>query len=152
MTDNEEFIQEFLEESDESLDQLDRDFVALESDPRDSDRLASVFRAIHTIKGTSGFFGFSKLGAIAHASENLLGRLRDGKLLLDEEITSALLESVDAIREILADIAKSGQEGNRDNRKLNEKLTRLVEKEQSTLAVEPVHEEPVEAASTRPMP
>ncbi len=73
---------------------------------------------------------FSKLGAIAHASENLLGRLRDGELLLDEEITSALLESVDAIREILANIERTGQEGDRDNRALNDKLTRLLQKEQ----------------------
>ncbi len=145
MTDNEEFIQEFLEESDESLDQLDQDFVALESNPRDVERLASVFRAIHTIKGTSGFFGFSKLGAIAHASENLLGRLRDGDLLLDEEITSTLLESVDAIREILANIEKSGAEGNRDNRALSDKLTRLLQKEQKPLAAEQVKQPPVAA-------
>jgi two-component system chemotaxis sensor kinase CheA len=138
MSDNEEFIQEFLEESDESLDQLDRDFVALESNPRDRDRLASVFRAIHTIKGTSGFFGFSKLGALAHASENLLGRLRDGDLLLDEEITSALLESIDAIREILANIQRTGQEGDRDNRALGDKLTRLMQKEQPAAAAEQV--------------
>jgi two-component system chemotaxis sensor kinase CheA len=145
MTDNEEFIQEFLEESDESLDQLDRDFVALESDPRDRDRLASVFRAIHTIKGTCGFFGFSKLGAIAHASENLLGRLRDGQLLLDEEITSALLESVDAIREILTNIEKSGHEGNRDNRALSDKLARLLDKEQAPIAADQVTADPVES-------
>ncbi len=129
MNDNEEFIQEFLEESDENLDQLDRDFVELESNPCDRERLASVFRVIHTIKGTSGFFAFSKLGAIAHAGENLLARLRDGELLLDGEIASALLESVDAIREILANIATTGQEGDRDFRALSDKLHRLHSRE-----------------------
>ncbi len=130
MNDNEEFIQEFLEESDENLDQLDRDFVALESDPGDRDRLSSVFRTIHTIKGTSGFFGFSKLGSIAHAAENLLGRLRDGELRLDEEITSALLQAIDVIREILANIQRSGKEGGNNHRNVSDQLTRLLAKPQ----------------------
>jgi two-component system chemotaxis sensor kinase CheA len=147
MNDNEEFIQEFLEESDENLDQLDRDFVALEGNPHDRDRLASLFRTIHTIKGTSGFFAFSKLGAIAHVGENLLSRLRDGEMLLDEEITSALLESVDAIRQILAHIKNTGEEGDGDYRALNDKLTRLQSKQQASAAAkaEPVSDESVES-------
>ena len=78
MSENKEFIREFLEECDENFDQLDKDLVALEQNPRDTQRLASIFRTIHTIKGTSGFLGFSKLGALTHDGESLLGRLRDG--------------------------------------------------------------------------
>ena len=129
---NEEFVREFLEESEENLDQLDRDFVALEKQPRDQERLGSIYRTIHTIKGTSGFFGFSKLGAIAHAGENLLSHLRDEILILDEEITSALLQSVDAIREVLGHIGDEGTEGEGDYRELNSKLTRLLTKEQTS--------------------
>ncbi len=111
MSGNEEFIQEFLVECEENLDQLDQDLVALEENPRDQDRLASIFRTIHTIKGTSGFFGYAKLGAVTHAGENLLGRLRDGELVLNPELTNALLRLVDAIREILVEIQRSGGEG-----------------------------------------
>ncbi|MGB0599669.1 MAG: chemotaxis protein CheW [Rubripirellula sp.] len=128
---NEEFVREFLEESEENLDQLDRDFVALEKQPRDQERLGSIYRTIHTIKGTSGFFGFAKLGAIAHAGENLLSHLRDGVLILDEEITSALLKSVDAIREVLARIGDEGTEGEGDYRELNSRLASLLDKKQS---------------------
>jgi chemotaxis protein histidine kinase CheA len=84
-------VQEFLIESHENLDQLDQDLVALEKDPRNSDRLASIFRTIHTIKGTAGFLEFTQLGALTHASENLLSRLRDGQMLLSPETTSALI-------------------------------------------------------------
>lgn len=122
---NEEFIREFLEESEENLDQLDQDFVSLEQDPRDLQRLDSIYRAIHTIKGTSGFFGFSKLGAVAHAAENLLSRLRDGEIFLTENLTSALLESVDAIRAILANIGEDGEEGDANYRELAERLDEL---------------------------
>jgi two-component system chemotaxis sensor kinase CheA len=73
-------LQEFLAESFENLAQVEQDLVVLERDPADPARLASVFRAIHTIKGTCGFFGFSLLGTVAHAGEDLLGDIRDGRL------------------------------------------------------------------------
>ena len=99
---NDELVQEFLIESYENLDQLDRDFVELEQHPGDRERLGGIFRTIHTIKGTSGFLAFGKLEKVTHVGENLLSRLRDGSLDLSEEITSALLAMVDAVREMLA--------------------------------------------------
>lgn len=120
-------VKEFLVESYENLDQLDRDLVALEKDPKDRDRLNNVFRTIHTIKGTCGFFGFSKLESVTHVGENLLSRLRDGSLLLDPERTSALLALLDAVREMLSEIEKNGNDGDGDYRELIERLTRLQE-------------------------
>ncbi|MHB8972535.1 MAG: chemotaxis protein CheA [Pirellulaceae bacterium] len=127
MSGNEEFVQEFLVECEENLDQLDQDLIALEEHPSDPPRLASIFRTMHTIKGTSGFFAFSKLGALAHAGENLLGRLRDGHLVLTADIATALLELVDAIRQILASIERTGGEGERDFGSLSARLTLLAE-------------------------
>jgi len=92
-----EIVKEFLVESTENLEQLDRDLVALESNPADREKLASIFRTIHTIKGTCGFLGFSKLEKVAHAGESLLSRLRDGGLVLVPEITTGLLSMVDAV-------------------------------------------------------
>src|SRR6266852_6837990 len=120
-----EIVKEFLVESYENLDQLDRDLVVLEKHPTDRQRLASIFRTIHTIKGTCGFLSFAKLGAVTHAGENLLGRLRDGHLLLNAEITSALLALVDDVREMLARIEGTGQEGDGDYAALIANLTRL---------------------------
>src|SRR5436189_5590133 len=118
-------IREFLVESYENLDQLDRDLVALEKHPHDQERLASVFRTIHTIKGTCGFFEFTRLGALTHAAENLLSQLRDGKLVLNPEITSALLALVDAVRRSLASIEMTGCEEQEDHTALIAELTRL---------------------------
>ena len=111
MADNEEFISEFLIEASENLDQLDQDLVALEKNPHDPDRLGSIFRTIHTIKGTCGFFGFTKLSNLSHHGEHLLGLLRDGKLHFDEQLASLLLELVDAIRTFLTAIESTGKEG-----------------------------------------
>jgi len=127
MNENEEFVREFLVESAENLDQLDQDLVALEENPRDPKRLASIFRTVHTIKGTSGFFGFAKLGAITHSGEHLLGQLRDGTIELSDRVTGALLTLVDAVRSILETIEKTGNEGDTDFRDLSQTLARVAE-------------------------
>ena len=125
MNDSDDIVKEFLVESYENLDRLDRDLITLEKDPRDREILASIFRTIHTIKGTSGFLSFNKLGAVTHVGESLLGLLRDGQKALDRDITNALLAMVDAVRQILASIEATGVEGERDDDGLISRLTRL---------------------------
>jgi len=120
-----EIVKDFLIESNENLDRLDQELVKLESEPSSKDLLASVFRTIHTIKGSCGFLGFARLEKLAHAGESLLSRLRDGKLCLSAEITSGLLAMVDAVRRMLAAIQASGQDGEEDYAPLIELLARL---------------------------
>jgi two-component system chemotaxis sensor kinase CheA len=120
-----DIVKEFLVESYENLDRLDRELVGLEKDPEDSAALGSIFRTIHTIKGTCGFLGFSKLEAVTHVGESLLSRLRDRQLKLTPEITTALLSMVDAVRQMLSQIEAAGQEGERDDSALIATLTRL---------------------------
>jgi len=120
-----EIVKEFLVESYENLDRLDRELVGLEKNPEDRDALGSVFRTIHTIKGTCGFLGFNKLEKVAHVGENLLTRLRDGQLTLNRELTTALLGMVDAVRQMLGSIEVSGGEGERDDSQLIATLTLL---------------------------
>jgi two-component system chemotaxis sensor kinase CheA len=123
MTDD--IVREFLVESTENLDLLDRELIQLEKDPRNRATLASVFRTIHTIKGTCGFLGFTKLESVAHVGENLLSRLRDGELALNPEITTALLQLVDAVRQMLQSVEVHGNEGERNDKELIKTLTRL---------------------------
>ncbi len=122
-----EIIKEFLTESLEGLDQLDTKFVMLEQNPSDRDTLASIFRTIHTVKGTCGFLGFGNLEKVAHAGENLLSLLRDGKLSFSQEIASALLAMVDAIRTMLGEVERTENDGQESYPALIETLNRLKE-------------------------
>jgi len=135
---SDDIVREFLVESNENLDLLDRELVQLEKEPTNRDKLASIFRTIHTIKGTCGFLGFGKLEAVAHVGENLLSRLRDGTLVLNPEITTALLRMVDAIRQMLGSIEASGSEGDRDDSELVEALKRLQAAEVSPKTLEAI--------------
>ena len=152
MGDMDDIVKDFLVESNENLDQLDRDLVSLEKDPTARDILASIFRTIHTIKGTTGFLGFSRLESVAHAGENLLSSLRDGRLLLDSEITSALLAMVDAVRGMLVNIEATGQEGQGDYKALIETLTRLLKTEKKKTAPVAAAEKPAATSSAPPAP
>jgi two-component system chemotaxis sensor kinase CheA len=65
---DDDILKEFLAESRENLDSLDREFVALEEDPTAKHRIATIFRAVHTIKGTAGFIGLHRLESLTHAT------------------------------------------------------------------------------------
>lgn len=124
-----DLIKEFIQESSENLDRLDQDFVKLESDPSNRELLKSIFRTVHTIKGTCGFLGFTKLEALTHAGESLLSLLRDGELNLTEECADILLEMVDAVRSYLHEIATTENEGGTDTTELITRLKKLQARE-----------------------
>ena len=131
MDDFDDVIKEFLVESYESLDQLDRDLVALEDAPEDRDRLGSIFRAVHSMKGASGFLALPKLERVAHVGENLLVPLRDGELKLNHDIADGLLGMVDALRDILSHIEADGSEGDTDYETLAARLATLLDDERT---------------------
>ncbi|HYL86419.1 MAG TPA: Hpt domain-containing protein [Candidatus Angelobacter sp.] len=125
MSDMKAIVVEFVEEGNDKADQVERHLIALEKNPKSRELLIEVFRALHSIKGATSFLGFTKLCALAHTGESLLARLRDGALVVNPEIASALLSLVDAIRGMLTEIAATGQEGNADHAALIATLTRL---------------------------
>ncbi len=122
-----EVIREFLLESQENLAQLDADLVALEKDPHERSTLARVFRNLHTVKGSAGFLGLGKLQAVAHSAESLLSKLRAGELTFNAPIATALLKTIDAIREVLASLEAELDEGPGDYSALVQELDQLRE-------------------------
>ena len=96
-----DLLSEFLTETNEGLAVLDVELVKLEQNPNDEDLLSNIFRYMHTIKGTCGFLGLPRLESVAHAGENVLGKIREGDLVVTPAAVSLILECLDSIRSIL---------------------------------------------------
>ena len=105
-----DLLADFLTETNESLAELDVALVTLERTPDDADTLSVIFRLVHTIKGTCGFLGLPRLERVAHAAENVLGRLRDETLTVTPEIVSQILAALDRIKAIVAALGATGAE------------------------------------------
>jgi two-component system chemotaxis sensor kinase CheA len=132
MTELDETLKEFLVESFENLEQLDRELLALEEDPSNHSTINTIFRIIHTIKGTSGFFDFKILERVSHVGENLLDSLRSQAISVTPEIVTALLELNDTLRGLLSRIIDEGNEGTETFSGLIERLTKLNTKKADT--------------------
>ena len=122
---DDELTREFLIESQEGLDRMERCLTELEEKPQDAELIGEIFRAVHTIKGTTGFLGFKRLETLAHAGENLLGLLREGKLTANRPLITGLLELLDGLRSILKSIETKASEGEGDDAVLISQLEAL---------------------------
>jgi len=121
----EELTREFLIESQEGLDRMERCLTDLEERPQDAGLIGEIFRSVHTIKGTTGFLGFKRLEKLAHAGENLLGLVREGKLTANQPVITGLLQLLDGLRAILKTIEAQEAEGEGDDAVLIGRLEEL---------------------------
>jgi len=110
-----DLLSEFLTECLESMTVLDGELVRLEQHPDDPELIAGIFRLVHTIKGTCGFLDLARLEAVAHAAENVLGKLRDGEMAASRAVVSVVLEALDRIKEILDGLASTQAEPEGDD-------------------------------------
>jgi two-component system chemotaxis sensor kinase CheA len=125
--DDSEVIREFLIESTENLGRLDQEIVQLEQSPKDAQLLASVFRTMHTIKGTGGMLGFGAVEKLAHLAENLLSQVRNGERDLTAPLVSLVLRAVDAVKAELLAIEAGGKESGVSHAALEDELRRACE-------------------------
>jgi two-component system, chemotaxis family, sensor kinase CheA len=108
--DMDDLLREFLTETNENLAMLDNELIKLEQNPNDPALLNTIFRAVHTIKGTCGFLGLPRLEQVAHAGENILGKFRDGKLPVTPYSVTLILAALDRIKTLLAALEATGAE------------------------------------------
>ena len=97
-----QFHQVFFEEAQEHLSSMESLLLELDLQDPDPEQLNAIFRAAHSIKGSSGTFGFTDLQDVTHILENLLDRIRKGELVLREEMIDAFLDAGDVLKVLLA--------------------------------------------------
>jgi two-component system chemotaxis sensor kinase CheA len=144
-----DLLSEFLTETGESLDTVNLELVKLEQDPNNKAVLSNIFRLVHTIKGTCGFLGLPRLEAVAHASENILGKFRDGVILVNPSAVTLILESLDAIKSILTVLEQTEAEPPGDDIDLIARLNAVAE---GTAVATPPAPAPAAAAPPAPAP
>ena len=145
-----DLLQEFLTETSESLSTLDIELIKLEQNPDDAEILSNIFRLMHTLKGTCGFLGLPRLEAIAHAGENVLGKIRDGELKATPEIVTLILEVIDRIRMILVALEEQQAEPEGDDHDLRERLEKAASGEAGASTPQPSMKSEAQEAAPPP--
>jgi two-component system, chemotaxis family, sensor kinase CheA len=133
-----DLLSDFLTETNESLAELDVALVTLERTPNDAETLGFIFRMVHTIKGTCGFLGLPRLERVAHAGENVLGKLRDHTLTVTPDIVTQVLAAIDAIKVIVTTLSQTGAEPPGNDADLIAELNATAANEASKPAAPPV--------------
>jgi two-component system chemotaxis sensor kinase CheA len=105
-----EILESFIVESNEILERLSQDLISLEKDPKNSELHNTIFRAVHTLKGTSSFLGFDQMTQLAHKYEDVLNKIRKGELMVNSDFMDVMFEGSDLLKEILQRIETGSKE------------------------------------------
>ena len=132
-----DLLREFLTESSENLATLDVELVRLEQNPNDPQLLGSIFRLVHTVKGTCGFLGLPRLEHVAHAGENVLGKFRDGELQVTPHAVTLILKSIDTIKGLLGHLEQTGTEPEGNDEELIAELNAMAQGKTDAAAAAP---------------
>lgn len=110
MDNSSQYLQMFFDESAEYLQQLNENVLLLEENPEDEEIINAVFRAAHSMKGMSATMGFTVLTDLTHKIENVLSKVRNNELIIDENIINTLFAGIDYIKALVEDIKADGEE------------------------------------------
>ena len=134
-----EIVQDFLQEASEMLEGLDNYFVQLENNPEDRTLLNEIFRTAHSIKGSAGFIGLTRIVEVAHHAENVLNQLRTGNMRAEPAVVDIILESMDALK-VLVNEVRTGEQADVDIEGINMKLDLLLQWGEDTHSESPGEE------------
>ncbi len=121
-----EIRSDFLAESQEMIELLDQRFINLESDPHNTDLLNEIFRAMHSMKGSAGFLGFTHLVDVTHRAESILNKLRQGDMAVTPQVITVILEAIDVVKLLMTDIKESGTDEHVPTGSVSQKLDQVL--------------------------
>jgi two-component system chemotaxis sensor kinase CheA len=153
-----EILEEFFTEADENLDTLEQDLIKLEaissegSGETDKETVDRIFRMLHTLKGGAGFLGLEKIARLAHAGENLLDEVRNGKIAIDKDVMDALLHTIDGLKQLLQCQKNREPDDDIDTSELRAVLEKLAHGEKPTSNAATITNTATAAAAPAPTP
>ncbi len=126
-----QYLDMFLDETKEHIQNLSDQIMRLEENPEDSDTINEIFRAAHTLKGMAGTMGFTRMQTLTHDMENVFSEVRSGKLKVQSQIIDVFFSCLDALDEYVQNIQNTSNEGTNDNEDLIKKLNDCLPKEEA---------------------
>ncbi|SHI79709.1 two-component system, chemotaxis family, sensor kinase CheA [Geosporobacter subterraneus DSM 17957] len=126
MMDMGQYLEIFIEESKENLQNMNQSLLDLENNYGDKSILNDIFRVAHTLKGMSSTMGFSKVASLTHEMENVLQALRNNEIPTSEKIIDLLFECLDILEEYINEISNTGDEGDLESNHLIKKLNNVM--------------------------
>ncbi|MBQ9631855.1 MAG: Hpt domain-containing protein, partial [Lachnospiraceae bacterium] len=131
-----QYLDIFLDESKEHLQNLNTSVLNLEQDPENPDTISEIFRAAHTLKGMAGTMGYKRMQTLTHDMENVFSEVREGKLKVNAAMVDVLFRCLDAIEEYVTTIQETSDEGDNDNEPIIKELNAILENKGAAPAAE----------------
>ncbi len=145
-----QYLDIFIDETKEHLQNLNTQILALEQDAENMDTINEIFRAAHSLKGMAGTMGYKRMQTLTHDMENVFSEVRNGVIKVNPEMIDILFQCLDALEEYLATIQQNSDEGTNDNEHLIKALNVILETKGGAVAAkeEPKAEVKEEKAAT----
>lgn len=144
--DTSQYLEIFLDETKEHLQNLNTQILDLEQEPDNMDTINEIFRAAHSLKGMAGTMGYKRMQTLTHDMENVFTEVRNGTIKVQPEMIDILFKCLDALEEYLANIQQTTDEGTNDNADLIKVLNDILNNEQGATAADAPAKEEVKAA------
>ncbi|MBQ6807176.1 MAG: chemotaxis protein CheA [Lachnospiraceae bacterium] len=149
-----QYLEIFLDETNEHLQNLNTQILSLEQEPDNMDTINEIFRAAHSLKGMAGTMGYKRMQALTHDMENVFSEVRNGNITVKANMIDIIFQCLDALEEYNTNIRESADEGTNDNEHLIKQLNDILnggngengEAEKATEAAEAAKENVVETA------
>lgn len=121
-----QYLEIFIDETKEHLQNLNTEILNLEQDSENVDTINEIFRAAHSLKGMAGTMGFKRMQTLTHDMENVFSEVRNGSIKVKGNMIDILFQCLDALEEYLNTIQESGEEGTNDNEPLIKQLNEIL--------------------------
>ena len=136
-----QYLEIFLDETTEHLQNLNTQILTLEQEPENMDTINEIFRAAHSLKGMAGTMGYKRMQTLTHDMENVFSEVRNGNIKVNANMIDLLFQCLDALEEYTNNIRETGDEGTNENEPLIKLLNEELGKKDEKPAVEPKKEE-----------
>lgn len=142
-----QYLEIFLDETKEHLENLNAQILKLEQEPEDTDTINEIFRAAHSLKGMAGTMGYKRMQNLTHDMENVFSEIRNGSMKVTANLIDTLFQCLDALEEYTNNIQNSADEGTNENLPLIEMLNDFLKGEKADKSEAPKTEKPAEETS-----